>query len=151
MFPFGLVKPLKFLPDEDVWQTRFLAPVDMADGTHTVRLVLRDKQGRAFRESKTFVIASKPPSVRVKLEKARFRRGETVRIKAGASETSRTVVARMYGVSPVNLRWNDSAKSNTGEFIIPTTLPVGRYSLTVTAEDFARNVGRQEVSLEVVP
>ena len=151
MFPFGLVKPLKYLADENVWQTRFLAPVDMADGTHTVRLILKDKQGRAFRESKTFVIASKPPSVRVKLEKARFRRGETVRIKAGASETSRTVVASIYGVSPVNLRWNDIAKSNTGEFVIPATMPAGRYSLTVTAEDFARNIGRQEVSLEVVP
>jgi Ca-activated chloride channel family protein len=151
MFPFGLVKPLKYLADEDIWQTRFLAPVDMADGTHTVRLILKDKQGRAFRESKTFVIASKPPSVRVKLEKARFRRGETVRIRAGASETSRTVIASMYGVSPVNLRWNDTAKSNTGEFVIPANMPVGRYSLAVTAEDFARNIGRQEVSLEVVP
>jgi hypothetical protein len=30
-------------------------------------------------------------------------------------------------------------------------MPVGRYSLAVTAEDFARNIGRQEVSLEVVP
>ena len=69
MFPFGLVKPLRYLKDEDIWQTRFLAPPDMADGTHTVRLILRDRQGRAFRESKTFVIASKPPTVRVRLDK----------------------------------------------------------------------------------
>ena len=151
MFPFGLVKPLRYLKDEDVWQTRFLAPADMADGTHTVRLILRDRQGRAFRESKTFVIASKPPTVRVKLDKTRFKRGESVRLRVGASETSRNVVARMYGVSPVNLRWNDDAKSNTGEFVIPAHLPAGRYSLTVTAEDFAHNLGREEVSIEVLP
>ena len=48
MFPFGLVKPLRYLKDEDVWQTRFLAPADMADGTHTVRLILRDRQGRSI-------------------------------------------------------------------------------------------------------
>ncbi len=151
MFPFGLVKPLRYLKDEDVWQTRFLAPADMADGTHTVRLILRDRQGRAFRESKTFVIASKPPTVRVKLDKTRFKRGESVRLRVGASETSRNVVARMYGVSPVNLRWNDDAKWNTGEFVIPAHLPAGRYSLTVTAEDFAHNLGREEVSIEVLP
>jgi Ca-activated chloride channel family protein len=151
MFPFGLVKPLRFLEDEDIWQTRFLAPSDMADGTHTVRLILRDKQGRAYRESKTFVIASKPPVVRVRLDKTRFRRGESVQVRAGASETSRTVIARMEGVSPVQLRWNDSAKSNTGAFLIPAHLPAGRYALIVTAEDFAHNLGREEVSIEVLP
>jgi Ca-activated chloride channel family protein len=151
MFPFGLVKPLRYLKDEDVWQTRFLAPSDMADGIHTVRLILRDRQGRAFRESKTFVIASKPPTVRVRLDKARYKRGESVKLRVGASETSRNVVARMYGVSPVQLRWSSEAKANTGEFLVPAHLPAGRYSLTVTAEDFAHNIGREEVSIEVLP
>ncbi len=45
LFPFGLTKPLRYLDKEDIWQTRFLAPVDMEDGTHTVRLVLRDRNG----------------------------------------------------------------------------------------------------------
>src|SRR5258705_6959247 len=40
VFPFGLIKPLRYLKGEDVWQTRFLAPVDMADGTHQVELIL---------------------------------------------------------------------------------------------------------------
>jgi Ca-activated chloride channel homolog len=151
IFPFGLIKPLRFLKDEDVWQTRFLAPADMPDGTHSVRLILRDRQGRAFRESKTFVIASKPPTVRVKLDKTRYKRGEEVKLRVGASETSRNIVARMYGVAPVSLRWNDEAKSNTGRFIVPAHLPAGRYSLSVTAEDFAHNIGREEVSLEVLP
>ena len=65
MFPFGLVKKLRYLTDEDTWQTRFLAPKDLADGTYQVRLILRDRQGRVFRESKTFVIASQPPTVKV--------------------------------------------------------------------------------------
>ncbi|HEX2727793.1 MAG TPA: VIT and VWA domain-containing protein, partial [Beijerinckiaceae bacterium] len=94
LFPFGLVKPLRYLAGEDIWQTRFLAPVDLADGTHRVRLILRDREGRVFRESKTFVIASRPPEVRVRLEKTRVRRGETVRLRVGASETSRTIMAR---------------------------------------------------------
>src|SRR5262249_33640296 len=31
VFPFGLIKPLKHLQGEDVWQTRFLAPADTPD------------------------------------------------------------------------------------------------------------------------
>ena len=54
MFPFGLVKKLRYLPEEQIWQTRFLAPVDMSDGTYQVRLVMRDQAGRAYREAKSF-------------------------------------------------------------------------------------------------
>jgi Ca-activated chloride channel homolog len=151
MFPFGLVKQLRYLTEEDTWQTRFLAPRDMPDGTHQVRLILRDRKGQVFRESKSFVIASKPPVVRVRLDQARVRRGETVRLRASASATTRTIVARMYGVGPVSLRWNARAAANTGEFIVPAHLAAGRYTLTVTAEDFAHNIGSQEVSIEVAP
>jgi len=35
--------------------------------------------------------------------------------------------------------------------MVPSHLPAGKYSLTVTAEDFAHNIGSQEVALEVIP
>jgi Ca-activated chloride channel family protein len=41
--------------------------------------------------------------------------------------------------------------SNTGELIVPSHLAPGKYALTVTAEDFAHNIGSQEVSIEVAP
>jgi Ca-activated chloride channel family protein len=151
VFPFGLVKPLKYLKGEDIWQTRFLAPADMPDGTHQVQLILRDARGNAYREEKSFVIASKPPIVRAKLNRASYRRGDEVRLQVSASATTRTIVARMYGVAPVRLMWNAEALSNTGDFRIPDTLPAGQYSLIVSAEDFAHNIGTQEVSLAVVP
>ena len=151
LFPFGLVKKLRYLPGEDIWQTRFLAPRDMNDGTHEVRLILRDRQGRVYKEKKSFIIASRPPVVRVQLEKKRYRAGETVALRVGASSTTRTIVARMYGAAPVNVRWSSKAKTNTGDLLIPASLPPGRYQLTVTAEDFAHNIGSQEVWIEVVP
>lgn len=151
LFPFALVKPLRYLPEEDTWQTRFLAPVDMNDGAYSVRLILRDRAGHVYRESKTFVIASKPPLVRVHLDKRRFGRGEMVRLKVSASNTTRTVVARMYGVGPVSLHWSPEQQANTGEFAVPAQLAPGQYVLTVTAEDFAHNIGSQEVPLEILP
>jgi Ca-activated chloride channel family protein len=30
-------------------------------------------------------------------------------------------------------------------------MPIGRYTLTVTAEDIAHNLGSQEVSVDIVP
>ena len=151
LFPFGLVKPLRYLREEGVWQTRFLAPKDMPDGRHAVRLTLRDEQGRVYREEKTFLIASEPPSVRALFDKRQYRRGETVELKVSASQSTRTLTARMYGVPPVSLRWNPAAKASTGSFTIPADLPAGEYALRLTAEDFAHNIGVEEVTLAVVP
>jgi Ca-activated chloride channel homolog len=155
LFPFGsgpgLIKRLRYLREEDTWQTRFLAPADLADGTYLVRLILRDRLGHVYRESKSFVIVSHPPVVRVKLAKRRFRNGEPVRLRVLASEYTRHVVARLPGAEPVELHWNQQAGSNTGELEVPLSLPAGEYALTVTAEDIAHNISTEEVPIEVAP
>jgi Ca-activated chloride channel family protein len=149
LFPFGLTKPLRYLTEEDTWQTRFLAPVEMTDGVYQVRLILRDRDGHVYREVKSFVIASQTPVLRARLEKARVHPGETLRISAQVSGNARTITARLYGAMPVALRWSSAAKANTGELIVPSDLPPGKYSVHVTAEDIAHNVGTQEVGLEI--
>ena len=151
LFPFGLEKPLRYLAGEDVWQTRFLAPTDMKDGSYPVRLVLRDANGQVYRESKSFVIASTPPTVKVRLERTRYRAGETIPLKVSASESTRTLTARMEGLAPVSLRWNREAGASTGQLWLPQALPAGEYLLAVTAEDMAHNLGSAEVHIEVVP
>lgn len=151
LFPFGLTKPLRHLDKEDIWQTRFLAPVDMEDGTHAVRLVLRDRNGAVYRESKTFVIASKTPIVRIILKRKQFRKGESIPLRVQASASTRTLLAQLEGGLPVHLRWNPDESASTGEIAVPTELPPGRYRLTVTAEDIAHNIGAQEVQIEIIP
>ena len=151
LFPFGLVEPLRYLSAEEVWQTRFLAPTDMQDGTYTVRLILRDRLGHTYRESKTFVIASRPPVVDVRLDRKRFQRGEAMILRVRASESTRTLVARLEGAAPVELHWDAKAGANTGQLLIPTDEIPGNYKLTVTAEDVAHNVGTEEVPIEVLP
>ena len=151
LFPFGLTKPLRYLAKEDMWQTRFLAPVDMEDGTHAVRLVLRDRSGNVYRESKTFVIASKPPTLKIVLDRKRFRRGDAIHLKINASASTRTLIAQLEGAAPVRLRWNPDASASTGDVMVPDELAPGTYRLTVTAEDMAHNIGAQEVQIEVLP
>ena len=149
VFSFGLIKPLRFLAGEKVWQTRFLAPVDLADGTYPVRLVLRDRGGNVYRESKSFVILSKPPVLRVRLGETRVKAGATVRVSALASASARTITARLYGAAPVKLRWSEGDKASVGELAVPAHLVAGKYNVTVIAEDMAHNIGTQEAALEV--
>ncbi|HLK69449.1 MAG TPA: VIT and VWA domain-containing protein [Bryobacteraceae bacterium] len=149
LFPFGLTKPLRYLKQEDTWQTRFLAPVDMADGEYQVRVILRDRDGHVYREAKSFVIASKTPVLRARLERPRVHAGETLRISAQVTGNARTITARLYGAAPVPLRWSSAAKANTGELVVPSFLPPGKYAVHVTAEDIAHNIGTEEVSLEI--
>jgi Ca-activated chloride channel family protein len=151
LFPFGLEKPLRHLSGDDVWQTRFLAPPDMKDGVYPVRLVMRDGNGQVYRESKNFVIASTPPTVKVRLDRTRFRAGEVIPLKVSASGTTRTLTARLEGLAPVSLRWNREQGMSTGQIGLPQALPAGDYVLAVTAEDVAHNLGSAEVHIEVVP
>jgi Ca-activated chloride channel family protein len=161
LFPFGLTKPLRHLASEDLkapgdeanrlWETRFLAPPEMKDGTYSVRLILRDTHGNTYREAKTFVIASTPPAVRLQLARTSLHRGEALEVRAAASASTRSLIARIDGVEPITLRWNARAATNTGTLVVPPDLPIGRYTLTVTAEDIAHNLGTQEVSLDILP
>jgi Ca-activated chloride channel family protein len=161
LFPFGLTKPLRHLASEDLqapgdeanrlWETRFLAPPDMKDGAYSVRLILRDTHGNSYREAKTFVIASTPPTVKLQLARTSLHRGEILEIRAAASSSTRTLTAHLEGVTPISLRWNPSAQTNTGTLTIPADLPIGRYTLTVTAEDIAHNLGSQEVPIDIIP
>ena len=116
-----------------------------------INLLLRDKQGRTYQESKTFVIASQPPVVKVKLDRKQFHRGEAVNLHVSASDTTRTIVARMHGAAPVYLKWNAETGSNAGQLLVPATFAAGRYKVTVTAEDFAHNIGSGEVEIEILP
>ena len=93
IFPFGLVKDLQFLAQEDVWQTRFLVPKTMKDGTYHCRILLRDKQGNQYNEKKSFVIDSRPPLFRTRWE-GRLKPGEQIKIIDAADQDTRYLYAR---------------------------------------------------------
>jgi len=116
-----------------------------------VRLILRDKDGSVYRETKTFAILSKPPVIHIRLARTQFRRGETVKLKVSASASTRRLVARLEGAAPVELRWDARAGANTGELVVPEHEIPGVYQLTVTGEDIAHNIGSQAVQVEVLP
>lgn len=150
VLPFGETLPLKFLESEKVWETRFLAPVWMTDGTYKCRLILTDKNGNGYTEDKTFVVDSRAPKVKINLEKTSFQAGEEIVLKVSADSDTNRLFARIYGAKPVRLFWSKAEKTNVGKLKIPTESASGKYTLTVTAEDFAHNQTAEEMQIEIL-
>jgi Ca-activated chloride channel family protein len=150
VLPFGETLPLKFLEAEGVWETRFLAPVWMKDGTYKCRLLLTDKNGNGYQEEKTFVVDSKSPTVKIEPPTQTVRAGDEILLKVSSDSDTMRLIARIYGAKPVQLVWSDDAKTNIGNLRIPENLSSGKYVLTVTAEDFAHNQTSEEIAIEIL-
>ena len=150
VLPFGETLPMKFLASEGVWEGRFLAPDWMVDGTYQCRLLLTDKDGNGYQEQKSFVIDSRAPKVKIGLDKKTYSAGESVRLSVSSDSDTYRLVARVYGAKPAELRWSPQDKTNVGELQIPPDLVSGRYTVSVTAEDFAHNQTTEEVQIEVI-
>jgi Ca-activated chloride channel homolog len=150
VFPFGLTKKLVYLKSDDVWETRFLAPKEMTDGAYQCRLILVDRQGRAYQEEKSFVIDSRPPIIKATVDKPVIHAGEELLITANADSDTRKIAARIFGAMPVAVVWDGKSKASIGHLRIPEGLPSGTYTIQLTAEDFAHNSSITELTIEVL-
>jgi len=150
VLPFGETLPLKFLPGENVWQARFLAPAWMPDGTYRCRLLLTDKQGNGYQEEKTFVIDSHAPKLEARMDSQTIRAGDEVLVKVNADKDTMRLAAKLYGAAPVSLVWSEKEKMSVGRLRVPAGLASGQYALTVSAEDFAHNQSSVELMVSVI-
>ncbi len=149
VLPFGETIRLEFDATERLWETRFLAPDWMADGRYSCRLILTDRNGNAYEEQKTFVIDSRAPKVTINVDNRAYRSGEPIEIRVGSDRDTARLTARMFGAEPVRLYWSDILKSNVGTLRIAEGLAPGRYTISVSAEDFAHNQTTEEITIEV--
>jgi Ca-activated chloride channel family protein len=149
IFPFGLTAPLTYLEDEDIWQVRFLAPPGFPDGEYVCQLILTDREGRQYVEAKAFVLDSRAPTVRPAMNK-KLPAGGKARIAVFADADTRRLSARLPFTASASLRWDAAAKANVGYLEIPEGAPLGPAKLEIYAEDFAFNVSRTMIDVEVV-
>jgi Ca-activated chloride channel family protein len=150
VFPFGLTKKLHYIREEGLWETRFMAPRELSDGAYRCRLILVDRQGRAYQEEKSFIIDSRPPQLKASLNKGAARPAETLVITVRADSDTRAIWARIFGALPVAVVWDAKARANVGYLRIPAGLPPGTYMIRITAEDFAHNLSTTEVPIQVI-
>jgi Ca-activated chloride channel family protein len=150
VFPFGETLPLTFLQSEGVWEVRFLAPSWLPDGLYRCRLLMTDVGGNAYQETKSFVIDSHAPRLKVKLDNATVRAGDELVVKVSADSDTVRLFARIYGSQPAQLTWSSQQQTNVGKLRIAAGLATGRYTITVSAEDAAHNQSTVEVPIDVV-
>lgn len=150
VFPFGETLPLTFLQAEGVWEVRFFAPSWLPDGTYRCRLLMTDRDSNAYQETKSFVIDSHAPTLKVKLDNTTIRAGDDLVVRVSADSDTVRLFARMYGSQPAQLAWSSKEQTNVGKLRIAAGLATGRYTLTVSAEDSAHNQSTAEVSIDVV-
>lgn len=150
VLPFGETLPLKYLASEGVWEVRFLAPSWMPDGTYRCRLLMTDRNGNGYQETKTFVIDSHAPKLRAQAAAQTARSGDELLLRVDADSDTSRLVARMYGAQPVQLFWSNSEHANVGKLRVPSGLAAGRYIVTISAEDFAHNQSSTELQIEVI-
>jgi len=150
VFPFGETLPLKFLQAEGVWEVRFFAPAWLPDGTYRCRLLMTDKNGNGYQETKSFVIDSHAPKLGVKVSDKPIKAGDELIVKVTADSDTVRLFARIYGAQPARLSWSQQDQANVGKLRVPANLAAGRYMLTVSAEDAAHNQSTAEVPIEVI-
>jgi len=150
VFPFGLTSRMNYITGEDVWETRFIAPREMSDGSYRCRLILVDRMGRAYQEEKSFIIDSRPPKLQASLNQTIAHAGEDLIITVRADSDTRVIAARIFGSLPIPVLWDAKAKANIGHLTVPRGLPSGTYAVQVTAEDFAHNSSTTELIIEVL-
>ena len=150
VFPFGETLPLKFLQSEGVWEVRFLAPAWLPDGTYRCRLLMTDRNGNGYQETKSFVIDSHAPKLGVKVDSKPIKAGDELIVKVSADSDTVRLFARLYGAQPVPLSWSHEEQTNVGKLRVPAGLASGRYMLTISAEDAAHNQSTAEVPIEVI-
>ncbi|MFC1474454.1 VIT and VWA domain-containing protein, partial [bacterium] len=125
IFPFNLTKNMNYIDEEDVWETRFLAPVWMNDGKYKCTLILRDRDGNIYRENKSFIIDSRPPSPTVHLDRKKYGPGDEVRIIVYSDNDTRRITASLLHLPPVDVTWNPAEKACVGILPLPDNLPGG--------------------------
>ena len=150
VFPFGETLPLTFLQSEGVWEVRFFAPSWLPDGTYRCRLLMTDRDGNAYQETKSFVIDSHAPKLKVRLDNTTVRAGDDLLVRVSADSDTVRLFARIYGSQPAQLTWSRQEQTNVGKLRIAAGLATGRYTITVSAEDSAHNQSTAEIPIDVI-
>lgn len=148
-FPFGLTQKMRYIPEEDIWQLRFLAPPGWPDGSYTCNLYLTDREGRRYVEEKRFIIDGRPPKV-IPKSAGYFASGRIVELIADADPDTRRLSAKVPFAGYCDLRYDPNRKLCIGTIELPDDMPLGKHTIAWFAEDFAHNVTRVTSEMEVV-
>jgi Ca-activated chloride channel family protein len=147
LLPFGTKLDLLQRPGTNIWEGRFLVPIDFPDGRHAVRILIKDSSGATISEIKHFIMDGKAPDIKPMLPKVASP-GETIKIMANADSDVVILTARIGDAPPVPLKWDSKDKCSIGYLRVPSNL-FGRCEVFFEAVDGAKNRAFARSVLEV--
>jgi Ca-activated chloride channel family protein len=143
LFPFGLTQDLAWDDVTETWTTRFLVPVNVADGVYEVPVVIVLKNGQTIASKAEYTIDSKAPKLDVRIEAVPG--GALVRVlldetglEVRAAEETRADDAITLAPSP-----NKRAYEGT------LRLGSGHHGIRIVVADAARNESDRIVEIDV--
>lgn len=169
ILPFGETKRALWDGERRVWKARFWVPAGTPDGSYPVRVEIDHADGRREQLALSIAVDTRAPAMKVTA--GATRRGRPLQLHARAKVSPvelaraalerrdvqeaveslfdvRRVSARLWDGREVELRLGDGhgfrATVDTNGAMAP-----GRYPVWITAQDYAGNVSRTELHVEV--
>ena len=133
-------------PKTGLWEARFLVPQNVRDGEYYCTLIITDKAGSQWRQRQKFVVDTKPPQLKAKIEPQKASPGTRVLLKVFAPQDTRTILAKLPNGKTLSLHYSGRYKASVAEWVVPS-LPPGKYKIRFVATDFAGN--QQETAAEI--
>lgn len=172
--PFGEVHRASWENRRGVWVTRFLIPTDVADGVYPVQVVVVHGDGSTQRIALKYTVDTRSPVMQAEalprvtagelltlrawprvnamdLAAALFASsaGDAVEVAKSFSDVKR-VTATLWNGREIELGIEPGERGWTAQVETPRNLPAGTYPLILTAVDWAGNLHRQTLHLDVV-
>jgi Ca-activated chloride channel family protein len=147
LLPFGTKLNLLRRPGTNIWEGRFLAPVDFPDGRHAVRILIKDVSGATISEIKHFIMDGKAPDIKPTVPTVASP-GEIIKIMANTDSDVVILTARIGNAPPVPLKWDNKDKCSIGYLRVPGNMS-GKCEVFFEAVDGAKNRAFARSVLEV--
>ncbi len=148
IFPFGETKDAVYNSETGLWDVRFLAPANMADGEYSCTVIIVDETGVQYTFEKTFIIDTKPPELSGELKPQITKAGEEILIRVRAPQDTRKITAKTPDGQELELKYNHTTFYSEAKWEAPKHLSPGTYEIRITATDFAGNTGH--LTLEMI-
>jgi Ca-activated chloride channel homolog len=151
LFPFGLVKALRYDVARELWRGRFLVPAGIPDGFYEIVVAIVHADGRVEYRRQTYHLDSEVAEFSCSFDRVRVRAGRGFSLDVDAVESAAEVYAhsealgiRRAALEPAD---EDDRIDWSGWFEVGADVAPGVYPLLVVVRDDAGN--RVERTLEV--
>ncbi|MBN2344561.1 MAG: VWA domain-containing protein [Deltaproteobacteria bacterium] len=153
VFPFGLVKDLRYDASRDRWRGRFLVPTGIPDGHYAIVIAITHKDGTVELNTEMFHLDSEAAEFITNFDNKKIQSGKGLLLKVDTIEPAAEVYihCEALGLNRVQfLQETDDGIRWEKWISFDKTIAPGAYSALVVMRDTAGNRIEQTVTIHIV-